>query len=806
MHRNIFGVLLALCFSLQFAFSARAQERLPSQFSVLAENEIKQTQRLRELYNAISQRWLELRLDPQVDGAGLRTQLDQASDLLSRLESEKPPEKASELQQQVYAKLIDVQVRMLPARRIELRGALLDAGLLLDYRTKMPSLMKRLKSAGFNAIYPEVFRRGYALFPNPIVDLDPELQASQFDLLKATVDAARAEGIEVYPWFWMYRVLSPSIARQNPLVLRLPALVTDPLDNEPYRSSNGEIEDESRAFMSPASAEWRELLIGMMRQVSVKYPIQGFMLDYIRYGNNQTEDELSMTRFQLDYFRKVGSFPSPRVDPSSALQSAWHLWREEQVNAMVRGLKLQLAHSQLDLTAAVFRNEIHSRNTKMQNWRHWSDNNWLSHVSPMMYTEDYKDLDLWMEWETDNNKRHDLLYPILGAHKIQGNSLQLLNQIAILQQRNASGYSIFAMRKVNESMLNALQRGPFRFAAKIPHQHLPKALYEQFNLTANWLDELLQRGAKTQSISSNSRNSLAPISGMLRQAAEPLKDMPAHHPRYSGEALIQSIKKIQEETENRTRSFPLELRQRLMMQLGDLHKMASVYQTHLKRGEGFVPPTEPPSTIAAEAKPLPVAEIPYVQNKPEIDSRLNDAAWKDAAILPRPFLSTGSGRSDISTEIRLAYDDEALYIAYVNDEPRIDRMHISSRQGTEFLQVDDTVQIFLNPVSARRHYYYFVANPIGLRYQRASFDESWSRPWKSSTRQFAHGWIAEIAIPFASMNVPPPIKGQSFRGNFCRRRPQDLNDFHCWSFTFGGVHRIDRFGELNFKAPPKSGS
>lgn len=782
------------------AFSARAQERLPSQFQVLSPQQVKQTSELRELYESISRRWLELRLDPQVDGDGLRNDLNRASDFLARLESGKA-EGADEIRQQVYQILIDVQIRMLPSRRIEQRGALLDAGLLMDKRNALPQMMKRLKAAGFNAIYPEVFRRGYALFPNPLVDLDPALQAGQIDLLDRIMKAAREADLEVYPWFWVYRVLSPSISRQNPLVKRLPALLTDPLDNEPYRSSNGEIEDESRAFMSPASVEWRELMSGLMRQVASEYAVQGFMLDYIRYGNNQTEDELSMTRFQLDYFRKVGHFPTPRVDPASSLQSAWHLWREEQVNAMVRGLNLQLSEAQVDLTAAVFRNEIHSRNTKMQNWRHWSDNNWLKYVSPMMYTEDYKDLDLWMEWETDNGKRHDLLYPILGAHKIRGNSLQLLNQIASLQKRNASGYSIFAMREVSDPMLKALQRGPFRFPAAAPHHHLPRALYDQFLLSAAWLDELVERGAQTQSIGASSRSKLKSLASHLKQAAVPLKDLSERQPQYPSEELLSQIQKLREEAENATRAFPLELRQRLLMQMGDLEKLSQVYAAHLKGERGYVKPTKPPSTVSPEAKPLPQATVPYVNQPPRIDSRLSDPAWKNALVLPRPFLSTGSGRSEISTEIRLAYDDEALYIAYVNDEPRTDRMHISSRSGSDFLHADDTVQVFLNPVNARHHYYYFVANPIGLRYQRASFDNSWARPWQSATRQFAHGWIAELAIPFASMNVQPPLKGQAWRGNFCRRRPQDLNDFHCWSFTFGGVHRIDRFGKLNFEAP-----
>jgi hypothetical protein len=131
-------------------------------------------------------------------------------------------------------------------------------------------------------------------------------------------------------------------------------------------------------------------------------------------------------------------------------------------------------------------------------------------------------------------------------------------------------------------------------------------------------------------------------------------------------------------------------------------------------------------------------------------------------------------------------------------------MKTSYRQNNELLNEDDTVQIFLNPLEQKRHYYYFVVNAANQRYQKASFDRSWRRPWTSSTRAFSHGWISEIAIPFASLNVSVPGKKQTWQGNFCRRRPQEINDFQCWSFTFGGIHRTDRFGKLNFAPLPDS--
>src|SRR5690606_11393392 len=99
---------------------------------------------------------------------------------------------------------------------------------------------------------------------------------------------------------------------------------------------------------------------------------------------------------------------------------------------------------------------------------------------------------------------------------------------------------------------------------------------------------------------------------------------------------------------------------------------------------------------------------------------------------------------------------DALYIAYVNHEPRTDRMKISRARGEQLLQLDDAVHLFLNPGNDLKNHYYFVINADNVRYQRASFDNNWSRPWQSATRQFANGWITEVAIPFASLGVSTP--------------------------------------------------
>lgn len=804
MPRKNWLVLLAGCLLATTRPVFAAPAPISSVFEELSASDQQQFIPMREFYKRVSDLWFELRLDPTVQADSVRKQLDQVSEALSKLDSSPNQNNAGELQK-IYQQLLEVQTRMLPTRPVELRGALLDAGMLPTNAQGMQQLMHRLKGAGFNAVFPEMFRRGYALFPNPIIDLEPGLPPGT-DMLKLVTAAAAKEGLEVYPWFWMFRVLSPTVSRQNTLVRRLPALMAKPLDQQIAHRSGEEIEDESAAFMSPASFEWRQLLAGLIDFAAAKYPVKGFIMDYIRYPNDQTEDELSESRFQLDYYRRVGSFPPVRIDALSSLAAEWHLWREEQVNSMVKELRLDFANHTPDMAlgAAVFRNEIHARLTKMQNWRHWYNNDWIDYISPMMYTGDYRDLDLWMDWETDEGKRRDVIYPIIGAHKIRGSRLELLNQIGMLQRRHANGVSIFSMRNINDLMLKDLGQGPFRSKARIPHGNVPQALAAELKFSAGWLRGLLKQAAATQSLNTLNTTMVTNLATHLDTAAAPLASAPKRNARVDGNRTVATISQLADEADTVTNRFPSHLRQRFLDQLGDALELAQVYARHLSSSapHGYQAPTRPPTDILPEARQTPALTVKTTLLPPDIDARLDEQTWKTATQLPPLFWSIGSARPQVSTDVKVAYDANALYISYVNDEPRPERMKVSYRQESQLLNDDDTVQIFLSPLQEIQHYYYFVVNPANVRYERASFDGSWNARWQSATRTFPHGWIVEIAIPFRSLGVNPPAKNQTWRANFCRRRPQEIQDFHCWSVTFGGIHRPDRFGTLQFQPLP----
>lgn len=691
---------------------------------------------------------------------------------------------------QARKKLIEAQIRMLPSRPVELRGAFLDVGAIPREEENLRQFIRKLKHAGFNTLFPEVFRRGFTLYQSTIMEQEPLFKSLPFDALRVIVEEARTQQMEVHPWIWVYRVHSPK-TKKNPVLQRLPALEAIPYDLN-GSSTLAYIERETAAFVSPASPEWRQLIQLMFKEISDNYSIHGYMLDYIRYANNHTEDKLSYTRYQLEYFNRYSKFPPKTFKPGTKYDVAWHLWREAQVNQLVKQLQEKFSNQTpaLSIGAAVFRNEVNARRTKLQNWRHWSNNHWLTFASPMLYTNNLDKLDTWLDWETDQNKRFDILYPILGAHRFS-DRLDLFNQIHLLQQRHIPGVSVFSIKNLNDETLELLKKGPFRNPATPPHRYLSQAISLQVKSIETWLSNIKTYKPLSQ---------FQQILQLVKIEAEKSTPKMTHI-----QVKLLGLKDI---LKKKTGLIPSQLLNEIERELDYTLRLISSHHWINFSGRTYIPPGKPPVAILEEARTIPKINIKPITQAPTIDGHFKDSGWKSASALSPFFWSIGIKRPLVNTSTFVTYDKKALYIGFKNDEPHLEKVQAFSRRHNhkQILKTDDTVEIFLNPGNGESSYYHFAVNLRNTRYQRAPTNPHWKDRWFSAVRVTPKGWDVEIEIPFKTLGIKAPKKETPWKGNFCRRRYQEVDSYHCWSFTFGYVHRTDRFGLLTFESIPEKES
>ena len=147
---------------------------------------------------------------------------------------------------------------------------------------------------------------------------------------------------------------------------------------------------------------------------------------------------------------------------------------------------------------------------------------------------------------------------------------------------------------------------------------------------------------------------------------------------------------------------------------------------------------------------------------PVIDGRLDEPAWRSAALVEdlhqiQPIEYAAPSQR---TEIRLYYDDDALYIGARMLDSQPEAINANTlRQGAQFWG-DDFLSVVVAPFNDKRNGYRFQLNPNGIRMEMLFYDTNgqdwnWNGIWQGAASTDDTGWTAEIAIPFKTLSFNP---------------------------------------------------
>lgn len=173
-----------------------------------------------------------------------------------------------------------------------------------------------------------------------------------------------------------------------------------------------------------------------------------------------------------------------------------------------------------------------------------------------------------------------------------------------------------------------------------------------------------------------------------------------------------------------------------------------------------------PSVLAAQAPasatPRKTVSIVRTAVAPEIDGRLDDIVWSDAALVEdlHQYRPSESAKPSEPTRFYLLYDDDFLYVGVRVFESNPD--DITARQLLQGGNIsnDDNVGLILDPFDTRRTAYRFMLNPLGIR-REGTYDSptavswDWKGIWLAETQLDEQGWTAEMAIPFKTLSFDP---------------------------------------------------
>ncbi|MFN0031652.1 MAG: DUF5916 domain-containing protein [Flavobacteriales bacterium] len=158
---------------------------------------------------------------------------------------------------------------------------------------------------------------------------------------------------------------------------------------------------------------------------------------------------------------------------------------------------------------------------------------------------------------------------------------------------------------------------------------------------------------------------------------------------------------------------------------------------------------------------------------PKLDGNFDDECWMNVPVAkdfvidnPTPFVAL-----EQKTEVRMVYDDEALYIAFMNYDTAPDSI-LKQLTGRDNDGNSDYCGITFNCYRDGVTGYTFAVSPLGEQWDaRASNtdgeDVSWSAVWYCKTQITPQGWAAEYKIPFAALRFPD-VPVQQWNFNFIR--------------------------------------
>ncbi len=162
----------------------------------------------------------------------------------------------------------------------------------------------------------------------------------------------------------------------------------------------------------------------------------------------------------------------------------------------------------------------------------------------------------------------------------------------------------------------------------------------------------------------------------------------------------------------------------------------------------------------------------------KIDGQLTEKVWQNGSYLEK-FVTREpleGGKPSERTEVRLAYDDEALYVGARLFDSSPDS--IIAQLGRKDANVDaDLFGIFIDPYHDKRSGYYFGLSAGGTLLDGVMMnddwdDSSWDGVWDGEARIDEQGWVAEMRIPFSQLRFKTKesyVWGVNFRRDISRR-------------------------------------
>jgi uncharacterized lipoprotein YddW (UPF0748 family) len=331
--------------------------------------------------------------------------------------------------------------------RTELRGVWLRPP--QNFR-EIPSILDKIKNAGFNAVFLETLYHGFVICPGSNFLNRPEYGGH--DVLQEFIKEAHARGMTVHCWTEVF-YLQVDI-KKYPKLPR--SVIFDEHPDWKLLTKNGEASDvseDAHIFGDPANPALQSFLLEFYRDLIQRYNVDGINIDYIRYPAGKYDT--GYTEFARKAFKNETGVDPLMFDSNSnpEMWMRWVRWRENRVTDFVARLSDLIKHNkpQIVLSAAIFPGYYIERGQHFtyQDWATWLEGNYVDAIIPMAYAPSLEGVRGEINSVIAKNKGKAFVLPVLAVPLTKkdnyggSNHPPIQEQISMVRSMKLPGHTIF---------------------------------------------------------------------------------------------------------------------------------------------------------------------------------------------------------------------------------------------------------------------------------------------------------------------------------------------------------------------------
>ena len=377
--------------------------------------------------------------------------LDKADEYISK--ARKYPEKFSFYLEKAKENVADALNNAIPYKENEFKGIWIRP--VEKSPVEIQNTVERLSQTGIKNVFLETFYHGKTIYPSRVLQKygvnDQNSDFAGFDPLKIWIRECHKHNIRLHVWFECFYVGNKNPKYDSKHILS----VYPEWANTTKTSADSNELVYSRAehngyFIDPANPEVQNFINEITDEIICEYNPDGINLDYIRYpqcayiqNENSTGTEWGYTKCAREEFKNLYGIDPVEIEFKDPLRQVWFEYRQKKITDLVEQTRKKTKKQGIIFTTVIFPDRKRSCETKLQDWKTWSDNNLVDGFTPLILTTDINTATTLLR-EIQNNTNSDIsIYPGIFVMFMNAAPSELLKQIHGMRKINMNGVIFF---------------------------------------------------------------------------------------------------------------------------------------------------------------------------------------------------------------------------------------------------------------------------------------------------------------------------------------------------------------------------